>query len=64
MDISVLTDPFVTNELDLFHMGSNPQRIRTTLARIAPPDCVLINHSHHDHILDAHAAMAQEAGAH
>lgn len=59
--ISVLTDPFVTNELDLFHMGSNPQRIRTTLARIAPPDCVLINHSHHDHILDAHAAMAQDS---
>ncbi|MGI9240381.1 MAG: MBL fold metallo-hydrolase, partial [Verrucomicrobiales bacterium] len=57
---SVLTDPFVTNELDVFRMASNPERIDATLARIKPPDCVLINHSHHDHILDAHAAMAQD----
>lgn len=57
--VSVLTDPFVTNHLKPFGMVSNPDRVEATLGRIAPPDAVLLNHSHHDHILDAHAAMSQ-----
>ena len=31
--------------------------VAATLKRIPPPDAVLVNHSHHDHILDAAAAM-------
>ncbi len=57
-DLSVLTDPFVTNDLKLFGMESDPGRVAATLGRIPPPDGVLVNHSHHDHILDAYAAMA------
>jgi len=55
--VSVLTDPFVTNDLKLFGMASDPGRVASTLGRIAPPDAVVLNHSHHDHILDAYAAM-------
>ena len=58
-ELSILTDPFVTNELRLLNMRSNPERVEATLGQISPPDAVLINHSHHDHILDAHAAMSQ-----
>lgn len=57
--VSVLTDPFVTNELKPFGVVSNPTRVAATLGRIAPPDAVLINHSHHDHLLDAYPAMSQ-----
>jgi L-ascorbate metabolism protein UlaG (beta-lactamase superfamily) len=58
-DMSILTDPFVTNDLKLWGMESNPDRVEATLGQISPPDAVLVNHSHHDHILDAHAAMSQ-----
>ena len=57
--VSVLTDPFVTNDLKAFGMASDPSRLEATLGRISPPDAVLINHSHHDHILDAYPAMSQ-----
>ncbi len=57
-DMRVLTDPFVTNDFKLFGMASDPERVEVTLGRIAPPDGVLVNHSHHDHILDAYAAMS------
>lgn len=57
--VSVLTDPFVTNDFRLTGMESDKKRVEATLGGIEPPDAVLVNHSHHDHILDAHAAMAQ-----
>ncbi len=60
-DARVLTDPFVTNEFNLTSLASDPERVAKTLARIPVPDVVLINHSHHDHILDAYAAMSQES---
>lgn len=56
--VSVLIDPFVTNDLKLTGMVSDPARVEATLGRIAPPDAVLVNHSHHDHILDAYPAMS------
>lgn len=56
--VSVLTDPFVTNDFSLTGMKSDPDRVAATLGKIAPPDAVLLNHSHHDHMLDAHPAMA------
>lgn len=58
-ELSLLTDPFVTNDLKLRGMESNPFRVSETFGRMTPPDAVLVNHSHHDHILDAYAAMAQ-----
>jgi L-ascorbate metabolism protein UlaG (beta-lactamase superfamily) len=58
-ELSLLTDPFVTNNLKLRGMESNPSRVSETFGRMAPPDAVLVNHSHHDHILDAYAAMTQ-----
>ena len=39
-------------------MTSDPERVAATFGRIAPPDAVLVNHSHHDHILDAYPAMS------
>ncbi len=60
-DARVLTDPFVTNRLRLAGMRSDPARVAETLGRVRPPDMVLVNHSHHDHILDAYAAMAQRS---
>ncbi len=56
--VSVLTDPFVTNDLKPSGMVSDPGRVGATFGRIAPPDAVVLNHSHHDHILDAYPAMA------
>ena len=56
--VSVLTDPFVTNDFNLSGMESNPDRIDATFGRNNPPDAVLLNHSHHDHILDAYPAMS------
>jgi L-ascorbate metabolism protein UlaG (beta-lactamase superfamily) len=60
-DARVLTDPFVTNRLSLNSMESDPQRVAATLARIQVPDAVLVNHSHHDHILDGYAAMSLDS---
>ncbi|MFN0126045.1 MAG: MBL fold metallo-hydrolase [Verrucomicrobiales bacterium] len=57
-DVSVLTDPFVTNDLELFGLASDPARVAATLGRITPPDAVVINHSHHDHLLDAYPAVS------
>jgi L-ascorbate metabolism protein UlaG (beta-lactamase superfamily) len=57
--VSVLTDPFVTNDFTLTNMKSDPDRVAATFGRITPPDAVLLNHSHHDHILDAYPAMSQ-----
>jgi len=59
-DARVLTDPFVTNELKLIALRSKPERVEATLGMIPAPDAVLVSHSHHDHILDAHAAMSQD----
>ncbi|MBL9113375.1 MAG: MBL fold metallo-hydrolase [Verrucomicrobiaceae bacterium] len=59
----VLTDPFVTNRLRLNNLVSDPARVDVTLGRIPVPDAVIINHSHHDHILDAYGAMTQSAWA-
>lgn len=58
-DIRILTDPFVTNDFKIDGMKSSPERVNQTLGRILPPDAILVNHSHHDHILDAFAAMSQ-----
>jgi len=56
-DLSVVTDPFVTNGADLLRPRSDPRRVAATLGKIKPPQAVLINHSHFDHILDAHETM-------
>ncbi len=60
-DAVVLTDPFVTNELRLGGMRSDPERVAETLGRMPVPCAVLVNHSHHDHILDGYAAMSLES---
>jgi L-ascorbate metabolism protein UlaG (beta-lactamase superfamily) len=66
----VLTDPFVTNRLgvaDLFNLRdlvSDPDRVRATFGRIPVPDAIVVNHSHHDHILDAYAALTQSGWNH
>lgn len=57
-DVSVLTDPFVTNDLQAFGLASDPARVEATLGRIDPPDAVVVNHSHHDHLLDAYPALS------
>jgi len=57
-ELSILTDPFVTNGLQLVNAQSDPQRVAATLGKIRPPDAILINHSHIDHLLDAYAALA------
>jgi L-ascorbate metabolism protein UlaG (beta-lactamase superfamily) len=56
--VSVLMDPFVTNDFKFFGLASDPKRVSATLGRIPTPNAVLINHSHHDHLLDAYAAMS------
>lgn len=56
-DIRVLTDPFVTNGFRIFSNQSDPDRVGATLARLSPPQAVLVNHSHFDHFLDAHEAL-------
>jgi L-ascorbate metabolism protein UlaG (beta-lactamase superfamily) len=55
--LCVLIDPFVTNGVQITDVRSDPRRVEATLARIPPPDVVLINHAHIDHLLDAHAAL-------
>ncbi len=57
-DKAVLTDPFVTNKFQLRRLHSDPVRVAEAFERIPVPEVVLVNHSHHDHLLDAHAAMS------
>lgn len=57
-DLGVVTDPFVTNGLTLGALDSDPHRVGETLGRLRPPAAVIVNHSHYDHLLDAHAAMS------
>lgn len=57
-ELSVLTDPFVTNGLQLVNARSDLKRVDATLAKIRPPDAILINHSHIDHLLDGYAALS------
>jgi L-ascorbate metabolism protein UlaG (beta-lactamase superfamily) len=59
-EVSVLTDPFVSNGPNFFAMQSDPGKVAVTLGRLAPPNAVLVNHSHFDHILDAHAALTNQ----
>jgi hypothetical protein len=42
-EVSVLTDPFVTNNLEAFGLVSDPARVAATLGRIEPPDDVVVN---------------------
>jgi L-ascorbate metabolism protein UlaG (beta-lactamase superfamily) len=58
-ELSVLTDPFVTNGPALTDFQSSGKRVGETFGRIQPPEAVLINHCHFDHFLDARAALAQ-----
>lgn len=60
-DLSVLTDPFVTNGIQLVDARSSDDRVAATFERLHPPQAILINHTHHDHFLDARAAMKIEA---
>lgn len=62
-DIRVLTDPFVTNGFRVFSNVSDPNRVAATLGHLSPPQAILVNHSHFDHFLDAHAALVQEEWA-
>ncbi len=55
---SVLTDPFVSNGCSVMFPKSNKDLVAKTLGRIRPPNGVIVNHGHHDHILDAGAALA------
>jgi L-ascorbate metabolism protein UlaG (beta-lactamase superfamily) len=57
-DLSVLTDPFVSNGPPLIYLKSRKERVAETFGRIEPPEAVLINHSHFDHFLDAYPALA------
>jgi L-ascorbate metabolism protein UlaG (beta-lactamase superfamily) len=59
-ELSVLTDPFVSNGPPLAYPRSRTERVNETLGMIAPPEAVLINHSHFDHFLDAYPALALE----
>ena len=53
-ELRVLTDPFVSNG----EMTSNQARVDATFKQISAPQVVLVNHSHFDHFLDAHAALS------
>lgn len=53
-DLRVLTDPFVSNG----EIESKKARVDATFGQISPPQVVLVNHSHFDHFLDAHAALS------
>ena len=57
-ELSILTDPFVSNGPPLFSPESRKARVDETFGRIQPPDAVLVNHSHFDHFLDAYPALA------
>lgn len=59
-ELSVLTDPFVSNGPPLFSPESRKTRVAETFGRIEPPETVVINHSHFDHFLDAYPALALE----
>ena len=56
--LSVVTDPYVTNGLRFRKLVSNETRVKETLGMLHVPAAVLVNHSHHDHLLDAHAALS------
>lgn len=56
-DLRVLTDPFVTNG-KMVSVKSDKDRVEATFGRITPPQVVLVNHSHFDHFMDAHAALS------
>lgn len=60
-DLSVVTDPFVTNGLKLRGLVSDPERVDKTLGMLDPPAAVIVNHAHYDHLLDAHAALSLPA---
>jgi L-ascorbate metabolism protein UlaG (beta-lactamase superfamily) len=52
--LRVLTDPFVSNG----EIESKKARVDATFGQISAPQVVLVNHSHFDHFLDAHAALS------
>jgi len=56
-DLSIVTDPFVTNGTIIGSVKSDPERVGETLGKLKPPAVVLVNHSHSDHLVDAHEAM-------
>ncbi len=57
-NLSVLTDPFVSNGPPFVYPESREERVAETFGRIKPPQAVLINHTHFDHFLDAYPALA------
>lgn len=57
-DLSVVTDPFVSNGPLLKKLVSRQARVDQTLGKLLPPAVVLVNHGHHDHLLDAPAALS------
>lgn len=59
--LSVMTDPFVTNGTRITNARTDPQRVAATFAKLSPPDAIVINHSHIDHLLDAYAALTLPA---
>lgn len=56
--MSVVTDPFVTNGIKLRGLKSDGIRVKQTLGLLHPPEAVIVNHSHYDHLLDAHEALS------
>ncbi|MDD5322947.1 MAG: MBL fold metallo-hydrolase [Methylococcales bacterium] len=58
-EIALLTDPFVTAELEKHRKAQSDQlEVKRTFGRLKqPPDAIFIGHSHGDHLLDAHTAM-------
>jgi L-ascorbate metabolism protein UlaG (beta-lactamase superfamily) len=56
-DASVLTDPFVSNGASLLFPKSDRDLVNQTLGLLDAPDAIIVNHGHHDHILDAWRAM-------
>ncbi|MCP5546888.1 MAG: MBL fold metallo-hydrolase [Akkermansiaceae bacterium] len=55
--LTVLTDPFVTNGANLLFPKSDPAKVAATFGRMSPPDVVVVNHGHVDHLLDTYPAM-------
>ena len=56
-DLRVLTDPFVSRGADLVFPESDREKVMATFGRMSPPDVVVVNHGHVDHLLDAYPAM-------
>lgn len=64
-ELSVVTDPFVTTGPFIQpgpdqRMESDPDVVKSTLGKLRPPDAVVVNHGHHDHLLDAREALGLE----